>query len=252
MLIIGAEEDEIMWRSKIIIAITALTAVGMVMAADDNGPPRKDGVAAARDVAALGVVTPQENDRRIARWLDVDNESMIACTQLAESHAHNPAIKDLARTLNADHKRMQERLKAFTRYAVPAADVERAAVPVNATATLLRDEGRSRDGRLTFAPTDFLQIKEIVCKELRAKAEKEFENLKGAEFDHAFMAHMQFGHEAMLANLNAVKGGASQQLQTTLDEFRQSTEQHLKNVRQLNQHQQVDFDRRATTPVNEK
>jgi len=241
-----------MWRSKIIIAIAALTAAGMVMATDDSGTPRKDGAAVAKDVAALGVITPQENDRRIARWLDVDNESMIACTHIAESHAHNSAIKDLARTLNADHKRIQERLKAFTRYEVPAANAERAAVPVNTTATLLRDEGRSRDGRLTFAPTDFLQVKEAVCKELRAKAEKEFENVKGAEFDHAFLAHMQFGHEAMLASLNAVKGGATQQLQTTLDEFRQTTEQHLKNVRQLNQHQQADLDRRPTTSVNEK
>jgi len=241
-----------MWRSKIIIAIAALTAAGMVMATDDNRTPQKDGAAAARDVAALGVITPQENDRRIARWLDVDNESIIACTHVAESHAQTPAIKDLARTLNADHKRMQERLKAFTRYELPAPSADRAAAPVNTKATLLRDEGRSRDGRVAFAPTDFLQIKEAVCKELRAKAEKEFENLKGAEFDHAFLSHMQFGHEAMLASLNAVKGGATQQLQTTLDEFGQTTEQHLKNVRQLNQHQQAEFHPRATTSVNEK
>jgi len=203
-------------------------------------------------VAALGVITPQENDRRIARWLDVDNESMIACAHMAESHAHNSAVKDLARTLNAEHKRMQERLKAFTHYEVPTANAQRTTEPVKPTATLLRDEGRSRDGRLTFAPTDFLQVKETVCKELRAKAEKEFENLKGAEFDHAFLAHMQIGHEAMLASLNAVRGGATQQLQVTLDEFRQTTEQHLKNVRQAHQKHQPEFDRRSTTSADEK
>jgi hypothetical protein len=44
---------------------------------------------------------------------------------------------------------------------------------------------------------------------------------------------MVFGHEALIASVDAVKGDATQQLQTTLDDFREISEQHLKNVRNL-------------------
>jgi len=226
-----------MSRNYLLIGLAALAAAGMGLAADDKDAPRKvtpaPAVNGVVDVAPpVGIISPQENDRRIARWLAVDNESLRGCAEMAEDRTENTRIKELARAIVADHKRFHERLNAFT--STTADDVNNKQVPApSKTATLLKDDGRSRDNRLTFKPTDFLSVKETVCKNLKSKFEKEFKALKGSEFDDAFLAHMVFGHEALIASVDAMRGDATQQLQTTLDDFRQVSEQHLKNVRSL-------------------
>lgn len=225
-----------MSRNYLLIGLAAVTAAGMGLAADNKDAPRKVTATQVNGVvevaSPVGIISPQENDRRIARWLAVDNDSLRGCAEMAEDRTENTRIKDLARAIVAEHKRFHERLNAFTQ--TTADDINNKQVPApSKTATLLKDDGRSRDGRVAFRPTDFLEVKETVCKELRSKAEKEFKDLKGAEFDNAFLAHMVFGHEAFIATLDAVKGDATQQLQTTLDDFRQVTDQHLKNVRNL-------------------
>jgi len=224
-----------MSRNYLLIGLAALTAAGLGFAGDKDAPKKvtNSQINGAVEVAApVGIISPQENDRRIARWLAVDNESLRECAAMAEDRAENTRIKEMARAVVAEHKRFDERLNAFTQ--TTADDVNnKQTPPASKTATLLKDDGRSRDGRLAFKPTDFLTVKETVCKELRSMAEKEFKDLKGADFDNAFLAHMVFGHEALIATVDAVKGDATQQLQTTLNDFRQISEQHLKNVRNL-------------------
>lgn len=223
-----------MSRHYLSVAVAALAAVGMGLAADDKEAPRKatSQIEGAVELASpVGIISPIENDRRIARWLAVDNDSLRGCGEMAEDHSDNARVKELARAVVADHKRFHERLNAFIQTVGNGGNNKQP--DPSKTATLLKDDGRSRDSRLAFRPTDFLEVKESVCRELRAKAEKEFKDLKGAEFDHAFLAHMTFGHEALIAGLDAMKGDATQHLQTTLDEFRQVSEQHLKNVRHL-------------------
>lgn len=224
-----------MSRNYLIIGLAALTGAGIGFAGDNDAPKKvtTSQINGAVEVAApVGIISPQENDRRIARWLAVDNDSLHGCAMMAEDRTENARIKELARAVVAEHKRFHERLNAFTQ--TTADDVNnKQTPPASKTATLLKDDGRSRDGRLAFKPTDFLDVKEAVCKEMRAKAEKEFKDLKGADFDNAFLAHMVFGHEALIATVDAVKGDATQQLQTTLNDFRQISEQHLKNVRNL-------------------
>lgn len=224
-----------MSRSCLIIGLAALTAVGLGFAGEKDAPRKvtTSQVNGAVEVASpVGIISPQENDRRIARWLEVDNDSLQGCAAMAEDRTQNTRIRELARAIMAEHKRFHERLNAFTQ--TSADDVNhKQTPPASKTATLLKDDGHSRDGRLAFTPTDFLVVKEAVCKEMRAKAEKQFKNLKGAEFDEAFLAHMVFGHEALITTVDAVKADATQQLQTTLNDFRQVSEQHLKNVQNL-------------------
>lgn len=224
-----------MSRNYLLVAVAALAAVGMGLAADEKEPPRKatSQIEGAVEIASpVGIISPQENDRRIARWLAVDNDSLRGCSEMAEEHSDNVRIKELARAIVADHKRFHERLNAFIQTVGVDGNNKSTTAP-SKTATLLKDDGRSRDGRLAFTPTDFLEVKETVCKQLMAKAEKEFKDLKGTEFDHAFLAHMAFGHEALIASVDAVNGDATQTFQTTLNEFRQVSEQHLKNVQNL-------------------
>jgi len=227
----------IMLRSYPLIALAAAAAVGLGFAEDRDTAGKQNSTTqrtGAEAVSPVGIISPQENDRRIARWLTVDNDSLRGCAEMVENHSDNARIKELARAIVADHKRFGERLNAFSRTAVNDTAADQTTAPAK-TATLLKDDGRSRDARLPFKPTDFLSVKETVCKDLRAKAEKEFKNLKGKEFDHAFLAHMVFGHEALISGIDAVRADATQQLQTTLDEFRDLSTQHLKNVRNLRQ-----------------
>jgi len=220
-------------------------------------------------ISAVGVISPQENDRRIARWLAVDNDALQGCSEMAREHASNTDVKEFAKTVAADHKRFHDMLKKD----VSASDSKESAVKHKSdekhsdakhettddkatqaaddsekTATLLKDEGQSRDGRLAYKPTDFLEVKEKVCHDLRAKAEKEFKELKGTEFDHAFLTHMIFGHEALLATIDAVQANAGESLQTTLKDLHQSAEKHLKEARRLhNEHRQQTVARDAET-----
>lgn len=226
-----------MSRNYLLVAFAAVAALGMGLGAGEKDVPDKAGASSqiegAVEVAApVGIISPQENDRRIARWLAIDNDSLRACGEMVEEHSNNTRIKELAKAIVADHSRFHNRLNAFIQTTADDVNGQKTPAP-SKTATLLKDDGRSRDGRLAFRPTDFLEVKESVCKELRSKAEKEFKDLQGPEFDHAFLAHMVFGHEALIASVDAVKADATTQLQTTLEDFRQVSEQHLKNVRNL-------------------
>jgi predicted outer membrane protein len=214
-----------MLHSYSLIAVAAVAAVGLGLAGEDKAAPKPK----VEAVSPVGVISPQENDRRIARWLVVDNDGLRGCAAMVEDHSSNVRVKEMARSIVADHKRMDARLNAFTGVILE----ETRATEASKTATLLKDDGRSRDNRFAFKPTDFLAVKESVCKGLRSKAEEEFKSLKGTEFDDAFLAHMVIGHEALIANIDAVRNDSTQQLQTTLDEFRDLSVQHLKNVRSL-------------------
>lgn len=198
--------------------------------------------------APAGIITPQENDRRIMRWIALDNRGFVEFSEVARDRATREDVKNFARRMADDHRKFQQMFgaaddKSFLDRAKDAAksDTDRPLVgrpgavrtPPEKTATLVQDDGRSRDGGLAFRPTDFVEVKEKVCSELRNDAKRQFEALKGSDFDHAYLAHMRIGHQMMLATIDAVKGTASEDLQKKLEALHEDCEQHLEQVKEL-------------------
>ncbi len=224
-----------MLRADCIVSLALLAAVSLGFTSDDKETPQPSkGVIETTTTIAppVGIISPQENDSRIARWLVVDNDAMIGCAELAENHGSNGEVKEFAHRIAVDHKRFREVFKTFTGTQLAARNGTQQAATGN-TAALLKDDGLSRNGRLVYRPTDFLEVKERVCNELHSKAEKEFRNLKGADFDRAFVTHMLFGHEAMVATLSTVKRDATATLQASLNEMEQMSQKHLQELRRL-------------------
>jgi predicted outer membrane protein len=210
--------------------ISAL-ALGCLTTAHAEPPKPIDAGGAIIQPSDLGhndILSPQSNDRRIGRWLAVDNKMLIECSKMAESKSSNAAIKQFAKMIVDEHEKTQSHLTGDggRSYSV---DPQAAA----ATATLIRDDGQSRAGAVVYRPTDFLAVKERVCEQMHEQAKKHFDKMSAAEFDRAFVAHMAFGHEGLIATIDAVKEGASKEFQPQLKSLRDMSEQHLVQIRDL-------------------
>jgi predicted outer membrane protein len=197
---------------------------------------------AVETAGRMGMTTPEQNDRRIIRWLAVDNRMMVdAARQAAEKSSSEP-IKQFARTVAADHERHWAAVEGTELHAKPASGDEGA----QKVAALVRDGGQTRDGGMMFRPTDFVAVKEQICNKMHEKMIEQFEALDAAAFDKAFLAHMTFAHQGMLVTIEAVDDNASEKLQPHLKAMHEMGERHLAEVRKLNdQFKSVETARRA-------
>lgn len=234
-----AREDDEMVRVFSGLSVGVLLIAMSATAEDDRTNRRSNGVIeTATSVApAVGIISPQENDRRVAKWVGIDNDGMITFAEMAERSASASALKELARSIAVEHKRVQDTLKTFTSVQIASRNGPAKPPAASQTAALLKDDGLSRNGQLVFRPTDFLDVKERVCKSLQSQAEGEFRKLEGTEFDHAFVTHMIFSHEAMAATIGAVKGDTTASFAKPLHELEQMTQKHLKELRRLRNEQ---------------
>lgn len=195
--------------------------------------PTQPGGAIVEDAApiSLAVMSPEQNDLRIVHWLSVDNRGMVECAKAAADRSSNEAVKSFAREVIAEHGSFQD--KVFAKRLTQGAPNRANDAHRGTTGALVRDEGRLRDGKLLFRPTDFVAVKERVCEQLQAKARKETESLSGPEFDHAFVAHMVFGHEALIASIDVLNNDATDGLRSDLGSFRNMLDKHLTQARDL-------------------
>lgn len=178
------------------------------------------------------VITPQANDQRIVRWLTVDNRAVADCARLAADHAASAEVKQFAADVAKDHEDFAGTFGAQSN--APANDAAAKAVdrPTDA-ATLLHDEGASRAGAMIYRPTDFVAVKEQICKSMADIAHKQMEALPPQEFDRAFLAHMVFGHHALIASIDALNNTASPDLRPQLAKMREMLAKHLNRAGEL-------------------
>jgi predicted outer membrane protein len=195
--------------------------------------PTQPGGAIVEDVGHFSpsVMSPEQNDLRIVHWLSVDNRGMVECAKAAADRSSNEAVKSFAREIAAEHGSFQD--KVFAKRLGQGTSNRTEDAHRGTTGTLVRDDGRLRDGKLLFRPTDFVAVKERVCEQLQSKARKEMESLSGPEFDHAFVAHMAFGHEALIASIDVLNNDATDGLRSDLKSFRDMLDKHLTHVRDL-------------------
>lgn len=194
---------------------------------------------------SIGVISPQENDARIARWLMVDQQAIVDCCKIAQQQSGNENVKQFAQMMVTEHSSCLDKLEGIRKAHASATDSdnrsnpiigrsENAVVDPKKAGVLVKDpEGKQRDGKLMYHPTDFVQVKEEICKQMKTKMAKEMKAITGSEFDRAFMMHMVAGHEAILASCQAVRPTASKDFQAMLDQNIDKLNNHIKLARQL-------------------
>jgi predicted outer membrane protein len=217
--------------------VTFLTAAGILsfllgassVRAEDEKNTKAQGQESTKNV---GVMSPQQNDVAIARWLGIDNQMVIDCAKLGESQATNKEVKDFATQLVADHTKCMEDCKK--KFSSTNNDTNNDnATEAKPAVVITNDGGASRDGRVFYRPTNFVDVKESVYKELKSKAEEQFKALKGAQFDEAFIKHQVMAHECILANIKVVRKNASKELAKDLDVMSEQLTSHLNRAKEI-------------------
>jgi len=195
--------------------------------------------------SAVGIISPQQNDSRIARWLIIDQQAIVDCSKMAQERSTNDNVKQFAQMMVTEHNTCVDKLEAIRKATDTATGSEtrnnpvigrtdNAVVDPKRAGVLVKDpEGKQRDGKLMYHPTDFVQVKEEVCKHMKATMAKEMKAITGSDFDRAYMMHIVAGHEAMLATCKAVRPTASKEFQAMLDQNIDKLTTHTKLARQL-------------------
>lgn len=188
----------------------------------------------------LGIISPQENDARIVRWLIPDQQAMIECSKMAQDRATRENVKLFAQKMVNDHSSCLEKLQTIRKEKTAEADMPtrapevRVEVDLKKSGVLVTDsDGKQRDGKLFYQPTDFVKVKEDICNDMKSVMAKAMKDITGSEFERAYVMHMIAGHEALLASCKAVRKTASKELQVMLDQNIDKMNAHLKEARQL-------------------
>ena len=213
-------------KTRNLAACAAACGMTFATAAVRAEDPAKDG-AAHHALSVAGAITPAENDVKILQWLKIDCDALSECAEHCEKHATSEELKSFSRMVVQDHKAWCEACKA------KLGDKVSAYVPGPKTATLIKDDGVSRDGRMAYAPTDFVAVKQKVCDHMKSVAMKAMKDLKGAELDKAYLSAAVMGHEAAIANIDAVSGNASAELAASLKEAKAGLQKHLDAAREM-------------------
>jgi predicted outer membrane protein len=194
--------------------------------------------------------TAQDNDRRIARWLNVGNKGQLELARIAKERASNEKVKELANTMIEDHQEFGKNLQKImsgqtVTQAAPATPGQPQRVTAAKPPLLAADDAppaarnpnaqpvRPESGAMQTRPVDFLAIKEQVCDEVLKDIKKELQELSGSDFDQAFVG-MQVGiHHEMLATAKAVRGYASRDFQAILDSEIDNCDSHLEEAKEI-------------------
>lgn len=222
------------------VAVFCLLSSSLLNAQDDS---TRNSNKRARDgdqtTSTYGIISPQENDRQIARWLITDQHAVIECSKMAQERSTNDSVKQFAQLMVTEHNSCLDKLEGIRKQAANTSDtapatIGNARVEARRSGIVVKDEdGQQRDGKMVYHPTDFVKVKEEICNQMKTTMAKEMKALSSSEFDRAYMKHIVMGHEALLATCKAVRKTASKELQAMLDQDIEKLNGHLKQAREL-------------------
>jgi predicted outer membrane protein len=211
-------------QKSLVAGVTAICFSGLVCFADD---PVTTGTAKDNQ-AVTTIISPAQNDAQILKWVKIDCDAITKCAKGATSQITNTEVKTLADKIVSDHETMKNMIKEKCKN-MPADKSE----DKHTVATLIKDDGATRDNRAVYSPCDFVAVKQKVCNHMMSVGEKEMKKLKGEEFDKAFLVHMGMAHEAALASIAEVRGSASKELAECLDSAKETMTAHLNSAKEL-------------------
>ena len=223
------------------VAAFCLLSSSLLNAQDDSTRNSNNRAKDGDRATTYGIISPQENDRQIARWLITDQHAVIECSKMAQERSTNDNVKQFAQTMVTEHSSCLDKLEGIRKQAANTTDTAPATVgngkirvEARRSGIVVKDEdGQQRDGKMVYHPTDFVQVKEEICNQMKATMAKEMKAMPGSEFDRAYMKHMVMGHEALLATCKVVRKTASKDMQAMLDQDIEKLNGHLKQAREL-------------------
>jgi predicted outer membrane protein len=232
-----------MSRRYYLLAFVCVSCVIGAMFAQE-GTTRPDDKKAANDiVSAAKIISPIENDRKIAQWIMVDVQGIVDCSKQTVDRTSNETVKQFAQTMINEHKDCLSKLEQIASREDPAtrsernppiARIEDAKVNTARSGVLAKDEGgQLRDNKWVYRPTDFVEVKKDVCEKMKEVMMKEMKQLPAAEYDSMYLKHMVAAHEAFLASCQATRSTASKEMQAHLDQNVEKLNNHLKQAREL-------------------
>jgi predicted outer membrane protein len=195
-------------------------------------------------------------DRQIATCLALGNEAEIVMANFAMQHTKNKDVQDLAQTMVQDHTKLLNELRQFevggadagagpANVGQPGAAQPGAAQPGAAQPGAAQpgaaQPGAGQPGAAQAAAgagqqgggLNWLEVKKQITQQCIASGQKELDKKQGAHFDKAFVG-MQIGqHMEMLDAIKVLTQYASPELQKTLEQAADTTQQHLDHAKHV-------------------
>jgi predicted outer membrane protein len=213
----------------------------------------------------------QQIDRHIAACLTLGNEEEVALGKFATEHAQNSQVKQFAQQIVEAHNQAISQLKKFVPQGVSlqlsqrdegAAErfnertgqpgIERQGQTGAERAPAGYGAGQAQPGAgqpqpdqiqpggplaqaMAGAGHQLLNIEREAKQQCLAMTQDELQRQKGDEFDKCYLGQQLGAHIQMLAVLQTAERHVSPELQRVVEQQRQTAEQHLQHVRQLQQ-----------------
>jgi len=179
-----------------IVALAAGLSVGPLTAADNNpgaGAPSTN--ASAQPGAAMDVLT----------MLNHVNQMEIEAGQLAQKNSQSPAVQQLGKDLERDHKAAQDKVKE-----------------------LADKQGIDLYQPVATGPEDQQKVEKMQA------SVQNLENLQGAAFDKAFLKSMTDGHKETIQSLKEAQSKAgSSEVKSLVSQLLPTLQKHERTATNL-------------------
>jgi predicted outer membrane protein len=203
-------------------AMAGLVAAGVALAQVQNPqPPQQPGQQQPGQQRAARPNT-QVNlaDSQLAGWLLVDNHGEVALARLAQQKATGDDVKKFATKMVEDHTKFIDRLQPF------------ASEQARAQAGQPRNQAGTQPAR-PGGGLDIVELKQRLGQKCLESARIELEKKDGDKFDHCYAGQQAMMHMMMLDTLEVFRNFASPELRPVLEEGIRTTEEHLKEAKEL-------------------
>lgn len=228
-------------------AAVALLVVSTAMAQNRNFDQRPGQQPAERQLqqgqpqqqqfSTGGQASANLNDMQIAAWLSAGNRGEIAAGHLAEQHATNQQVRDLAKEMIKQHTDFGQHLMRFAGgMANQQAGTQQqvAGQPANQTLTSSVTGQAGTVGQSgTSQGLNFIAVIQQMDQNREQALSRDLGEKHGAEFDKCYVGQQIGAHMEMLDKIRVLRQYASPQLQQVLAQGEQTTQHHLDQFKQV-------------------
>lgn len=186
----------------------------------------------------------QQGQEQLVQWLVHKNQGEIELSQFAQEKAQDQQVKQFAQKMIKDHQEFISKLQQHSgqQTAAQAPGRQQTAQPKPQEPQQARTEPQRPQeeseqvqvtARRVSGEIDLVQLHQKIVKKHGESIKKMLEDKEGATFDQAFMTQQAMAHLAMLDTLKVFQDEATGELQKTIKEGIQTTEQHMDEAIQI-------------------
>ena len=168
------------------------------------------------------------------------NKGEIELGKMAQQRAENDQVKAFAQHMVEQHSKVVEKLTSF-KSSLNSNDSDSKSTDGNKKGqNKLAGQGNGQNQNnaqaqnATPAPlTQLVSIMQDTCKKNLEMTKNDLSNMKGKDFDMAYIGQQCGAHTAMLAQLQALKGIGNQDMQALVEAATKETQEHLNECKKI-------------------